>query len=79
VQIVAAHFLKSFLIFLTAFAVCPEIVSAILDQFVPQLFALRTARALETDDDEQERYGKYESQSFLHLLLLSMTAERRSC
>jgi hypothetical protein len=31
---------------------------------------LRAARTLKTDDEKQYWYGKYESQSFLHFLLL---------
>jgi hypothetical protein len=70
VQIFAAHFLKPLLVFTAAFVVRAEIVSAILDYFVTQFFALRTTGTLEAYDEEQYRYGKYESQSFLHFLLL---------
>lgn len=53
VQIFAAGFLKPLLVFSAAFIVRAEIVSAVLNEFVAQFFALRAAGALETYDDEK--------------------------
>jgi hypothetical protein len=70
VELVAARLLEALLVLAAAFAVGAEIVSAIFDYLVAQLFALGTTRTLETHDHKQNWYGKYESQSFLHFLLL---------
>jgi hypothetical protein len=50
---VAAHLLKTLLVLAAPLAVCAEVRSAVLYQFVPQFFELRTARTLETDNEKQ--------------------------